>query len=267
MVILLTVAALFAVFVLAVSNTVRIKEIEIESRKLPREFDGAEIAFLSDTHDAKFGEKTLKKVLKISPDWIFLGGDMHERPEKDEEYFKFLDGLSAIAPVYYVEGNHDARMKDRDDYLKYLANFEKRVTVLGGKTRLLKNGDFIDLYGCGYYDFDKEEFVFDKDRFSVFLYHSPFAFDELSVPCDLMISGHVHGGVLELPFVGAIFSPADGKPLIERFKREYLFPKYYKNTYKKDGGTLVVGRGLGNFKRCPLRLIPPEIVKITLRKV
>ena len=79
-----------------------------------------------------------------------------------------------------------------------------------------------------------------------------------------MITGHIHGGVIELPFIGAVFAPADGKPLFARLQRQYLLPKYYKNTYERNGGTLVVGRGIGNFKRIPWRLIPPEIVEITL---
>ena len=268
--VVLIIAAIIAAYITVATNMVKIKKIPVSSPKIPTEFDGVKIALLSDLHDAKLSgyskKKLLEKTAEIKPDFIFLGGDMHEIRKKDKKFFSLLDDLKKIAPLYYVDGNHDARLKKYPDYKNYLAELEKRAENLHGKTSLCIGNAKIDLYGCGYFEYKKDMFDFDKNRFSVFLYHSPFVFDDFENPPDLMISGHIHGGVVELPFVGGVFAPADGKPLFARLQRQYLLPKYYKNTYEKNGGVLVVGRGIGNFKRIPWRLIPPEITEITLRR-
>lgn len=269
-IILISLAALFILYLIAVNNIIRKNKITLFSEKLPSEFDGYKISFLSDLHDSYLGRARQKKLVKktagFSPDVIFLGGDMHEKKENDSEYFSLLASLGKIAPLYFVDGNHENKLKERGDYKNYLSEFNKYVFNLNGKTELWKSGAKINLYGCGYFEYEKERFDFDKTSFSVFLYHSPFVFDDLESLPDLMLSGHVHGGIIELPFLGAVFSPGVGKGFFERFKPEFFFPKYYKNTYKKGNSVLAVGRGIGNFKYCPLRFIPSEILEITLRK-
>ena len=81
---------------------------------------------------------------------------------------------------------------------------------------------------------------------------------------DLLISGHVHGGILRLPFIGAVFAPGNGAPLYKRFGPRYFFPKYSRGLYQKGTKTLAVTQGLG-FAILPIRLIPPEIMIIQLK--
>ena len=50
----------------------------------------------------------------------------------------------------------------------------------------------------------------------------------------LVLSGHCHGGVVRLPFVGGVFGT-----------RRELFPEYDAGVYRQDGTTLFVSRGLG----------------------
>ena len=73
---------------------------------------------------------------------------------------------------------------------------------------------------------------------------------------DLVLSGHVHGGLIILPLIGALFSP------------DYtFFPKYYKDSYTKDNTKMIVSRGLGYSARIPIRINNPgEVVIINLMK-
>lgn len=269
-VIVCSVVAVLVIYLIIVNNILRKNKIEVSSPKVPESFDGYRIIFLSDLHDCSLEgfalKRLLSKVKKASPDVIFLGGDMHEKEKKDDVYFRLLKNLKETAPLYFVEGNHELLLRKRSDFSRYMTEFNKYVFNLNGQTELVKNGEKIKLYGCGYSEYEKDGISFDKRYFSVFLYHSPFVFDDFNFPPDLMVSGHVHGGIIELPFLGAVFSPGNGRGFFERFKPEFFFPKYYKNSYRREDSVLVVGRGIGNFKYCPLRIIPPEIVEITLMK-
>ena len=129
--VVLIIAAILALYITVATYTVKIKKIPISSPKIPKEFDGRKIVLLSDMHDAKLSgfskKKLLEKTAETKPDWIFLGGDMHEIREKDEKFFSLLDDLKKIAPLCYVDGNHDARLRKYPDYKNYVAELEKTL--------------------------------------------------------------------------------------------------------------------------------------------
>ena len=65
----------------------------------------------------------------------------------------------------------------------------------------------------------------------------------------MMISGHVHGGVIRFPF--ALLSP------------EYrFFPRYSNGLYNIDKMKLIVSRGLGSCKNLPIRVNNPGHILI-----
>ena len=69
---------------------------------------------------------------------------------------------------------------------------------------------------------------------------------------DLVLCGHVHGGLVRLPFLGGVLSP----------ERKF-FPKYDKGLYEKDGTKMYVSGGIGKPRLCN----PPEINLIHLKSV
>ena len=84
------------------------------------------------------------------------------------------------------------------------------------------------------------------------LAHHPAYFDAYaSWGADLTLSGHLHGGMIRLPFVGGLVSP-----------QMRLFPKYDKGLYTKKGKKLIVSAGLANHTVNIRINNPPELVVI-----
>lgn len=88
---------------------------------------------------------------------------------------------------------------------------------------------------------------------TVLLAHNPLLLDSYAGwGADLVLCGHVHGGLVRLPFLGGVLSP----------ERKF-FPKYDKGLYEKDGTKMYVSGGIGKPRLCN----PPEISVIHLKSV
>jgi len=83
----------------------------------------------------------------------------------------------------------------------------------------------------------------------VLLCHNPAFFPEASAQVDLQLSGHTHGGQVNL-----LLRPAD-----------YVLPfGYVAGTYTRDSGTLYVNRGFGTAGP-PARVgAPPEVTRLVI---
>lgn len=65
---------------------------------------------------------------------------------------------------------------------------------------------------------------------------------------DLILSGHLHGGIIRLPFVGG---------LVGKNKEESLLPGYAYGTYKEgDSATMIVSGGCDKNDKREDYLIP-----------
>ena len=72
---------------------------------------------------------------------------------------------------------------------------------------------------------------------------------------DVTFSGHAHGGQVRIPGFGGLIAPGQG-----------ILPKLTSGIHEKEGGRLVVSRGIGN-SLFPIRVFnKPEIVVVTLKK-
>ena len=92
--------------------------------------------------------------------------------------------------------------------------------------------------------------------YSVTLCHRPEVFPFIKDSgTDLVLSGHHHGGLVRLPFVGGVFS-----------HRGKLFPKYDRGRYDVGPATLIVSAGCDDGSKLPRVNNPPEIVLVTLRR-
>ncbi len=76
----------------------------------------------------------------------------------------------------------------------------------------------------------------DKSVFTILLAHNPDYFPEYAAwGADLVLSGHVHGGVVRIPFWNkGVISPA-----------VKLFPKYDGGLFEEGNSHMLLSRGLG----------------------
>jgi predicted MPP superfamily phosphohydrolase len=261
------------IYLFIINNTFEINEVVLKYNKLPESFDGYKIILISDLHDKYFNQGNARLINAIkdeNPDIITLAGDMHGDDHDDKKYIDFIENLSKIAPVYYAEGNHDPSPYKKSDYYKYnkaladagAINLNENSVSLKSKT-----GDSIKLIGMSWHLYKPGDITLNEKDFNIVILHNPFSYDDFGEDRpDLMLSGHVHGGVIRIPFIGGLFSPGAGTSLANRWKREFFFPKYSKGVYDFKESRLIVSTGLGNASLLPFRLIRPEIVTVTLLK-
>ena len=255
------------------NKALMINEITIKNEKIPDSFSGFRIAQISDLHNAEFGKEN-KKLLSLletcEPDIILLTGDLVDSRNTDIEIaISFSKKATAIAPTYYVSGNHEARIDEYKDLIEGLEN--AGVQVLRNESVLLEqSGENICVAGMEDQSFvtdylfgDSEtvtkdvlsELISDEDVFTILLSHRPELFDAyVECKADLVFSGHAHGGQFRLPFIGGIVAPNQG-----------LFPEYDAGQFKEGSTNMIVSRGIGN-SILPFRVNNrPEIVLVELK--
>ena len=257
-------------------NTVlEINEYAIMSDKIPEAFAGFRIAQVSDLHNAEFGdgnEKLIELLSQTDPDMIVITGDLIDSRHTDIEIaLEFARQAINIAPIYYVSGNHEARVREYEDLKMGLA--EAGVNVLEDqKVQITREGESITLMGIDDPSF-QEDYLFgdsesvarqaitdlqnESDRYTILLSHRPELFDlYVDTGMDLVLSGHAHGGQFRLPFIGGLVAPNQG-----------FFPKYDAGLFSVGSTNMIVSRGVGN-SIIPIRFNNrPEIVVAVLNPV
>ena len=257
------------------NTALEVNEYEIVSDRIPQGFDGFRIAQVSDLHNKDFGEgygQLLTLLSQINPDIIVVTGDLIDSRHTDIEIaLEFARQAIKLAPVYYVSGNHEARVHEYEDLKMGLA--KAGVIVLEDqKVQIKRDGESIYILGIDDPSF-QEDYLFgesesvarqaiedlqnESDGYTVLLSHRPELFDlYVDTGMDLVFSGHAHGGQFRLPFVGGLVAPNQG-----------FFPKYDAGQFNEENTTMIVSRGVGN-SIIPIRFNNrPEIVLVTLRNM
>ena len=246
------------------NTALEITEYKIAGDRIPKSFSGFRIAKISDLHNAQFGKENselLALLAEAEPDIIVITGDMIDSRRTDVAVaIAFARQAVMIAPVYYVPGNHEARISEYADLKAGLA--EAGVTLLEDqKVRLTREGESITLMGIvdPSHRFGEAESAVRQaiaslqdpaDGYTVLLSHRPELFGLYADSgTDLVFSGHAHGGQFRLPLVGGLAAPGQG-----------FFPKYDAGQFTEENTTMTVSRGLGN-SIIPIRFNNrPEIV-------
>ena len=245
---LLLAAAILIGFWYFENNVIVTEEFQLSSDRVPAAFDGFRIVEIADLHGKSFGpdsEDLLRAVREAEPDLIAIDGDLADE-ETDLSVIQVLvEGLTEIAPTYYVTGNHEWVMEDRDALLAILEG--AGVAVLHNEFYLLtKDGESIVLAGVddpnGPYDQKTPEELVSEiraacgDPYILMLAHRNDQLDLWSaLAVDTVLTGHGHGGVVRLPFAGGLIG----------VNRE-LFPYYTAGLYSQGRTDMIVSRGLGN---------------------
>lgn len=276
-VIILLILAALVLLIYRSNNRLDITKYAVADKNIPKPFDRFLIVQLSDFHNTRskaVREQILSALLESEPDIIVITGDFIDYYRTDTDIsLEFLRRLISVAPVYYIPGNHEARI---DEYPQFCASAERLgARVLDDCLVSVVRGDSkIDIVGVKDPYFYKEyepvperriDILSEKlksllqagESYTVLLSHRP-ELAELYADSgvDLALCGHAHGGQFRLPFVGGVFSPSQG-----------LLPKYTCGLYETNGKRMIVSRGIGN-SSFPFRINnSPELVLIRLENI
>lgn len=268
-VLLVLTALLAAGFLLWGNCSLQTTETALVSPALPPAFDGLRIVELADLHGRVFGRgsrRLLAAVRRAEPDLICIDGDLFDEHTDLAMLPPLLRGLCAIAPVYYVTGNHEWRVPGLRGILAQMRACG--VTVLQDDWRVLRRGeDALVLAGtddpCGPAERKTPAELIANIRaeageaaFLLLLTHRNDQLPQWSaLGVQAVLAGHCHGGVVRLPFVGGLFG-TDRR----------LFPAWDAGLYRQGETALYVSRGLG-YTNVHFRLFNrPEVAVIVLRR-
>ena len=276
--IMVCLAVIMAGIMIYDSNRFRKVTYEVVSDRVKKDF---RFVFLSDLHNKQYGpanERLFAAIDACQPDAILIGGDiLTAAPGKPvEPAARFVTELASRYLIYYANGNHEQRL---DLYPETYADMGERYEALlaeEGIVRLVNKAEYnqehnTEVIGCQidrrfYKRFKKvsmeEEYLREilpkktEGMYTILLAHNPDYFEAYKAwGADLVLSGHVHGGVMRLPIFGGVLGT--------NFR---LFPRYDGGMFAEDGKVMIVSRGLGAHT-IPLRLFnPAELVEVIVKK-
>jgi predicted MPP superfamily phosphohydrolase len=204
----------------------------------------------SPRHDA-----ILRTISHLTPDWIFITGDLLTIPRGLPHLFRFLSGLRVLAPVYVTLGNHDHASGVPLDRFGELADRHKIHLLINQALFIPMVSGELSIVGLD----DPATHRADArcipsrapGRFTVLLAHAPNVLDLLDSDhaVDLILCGHSHGG--QWRFHG-----------IHPFWLPYGCEGRLRGHYVEKGRKLYVNQGIG-WSLLPIRWnCPPEIAVI-----
>lgn len=258
------------------NTALMVSEYVIENEKIPTSFDGYKIVQISDLHNAEFGEqneKLIEIIKQQEPDIIVITGDLIDSNHTDIDVaIEFCKQATQIAPIYYVNGNHEARIAGYDELEAAILEFgviilnDEMTTISIGSDSItllgVQDPDFIsygwfDDYSSDIVNNTIKNFDFDDDNYTILLSHRPEIFDVyVENEIDLTFTGHAHGGQIRIPFIGGLYAPNQG-----------FFPEYDAGVYEENQSVMILSRGLGN-SIFPLRVNNrPEVVVAILKSI
>ncbi len=234
-------------------------------------FDGFRIVHLSDFHcgrhvTTKYLNEAVDLAQRQRPDVVVLTGDfVHRGFRYVEQAARALGRLTAPEGVYAVLGNHDFSVRNalgirRHRHLHRAvtgALAARGIRVLENEAvRLVRAGAALHLVGVAdlwsrVCDLEQAFAGLYPDVPRVVLAHNPRTVEQLGARrCDLMLSGHTHGGQVNWPGLG--------RPLLGRRARRFA-----EGLYRYRDTLLYVNKGVG----CGVRFrfgVRPEVAVLTL---
>lgn len=257
-------------------HTFQMTHYTIKSPKL-KNVKKRKIILLSDLHNCTYGkdnEKLLEAIKRENPDIILIAGDMliGNKNVSTEIAENFVAKLPQICDTYYANGNHEQRMKENEDrYGMVYQEYKQQLLEAGIIYLENENAELqweerkVEIHGleipnCGYEKFHRVVLLgksvesclgkVDTSKYQILIAHNPiFMNDYMDWGADLVVSGHLHGGVARIPGWRGVITPQGG-----------LFPKYSGEMTKIGDATAVVSKGIGIHTIRIRFLNPAEVV-------
>ena len=256
---------------------IQVKDVTIESHRLPQEFDNYRIVHISDLHlemlySRSYAQKIVDRINELQPHIILFTGDLvHRRAIELNDYKDILSQLQARDGIFSVMGNHDY-----GDFVKWrneaerLANLQLLDSLQAGMgwnkldndhTFIYCDNDSIAIIGVENWgeppfqqhgDLEVAYPTLQDDNFKILLSHNPRHWEAHVLPqsnIDITLSGHTHA---------MQWSIGKWSPAVIRYKQ-------WGGLYQENEQYLYVNIGLG-CTMTPTRLgATPEITLITLK--
>lgn len=227
------------------------KNIDYENFSLVRSVGGSEVRIihLSDMHFPRIRvdlDKMLDKIESEKPDLIAVTGDLIDGAKVGSSgVFDFIDKLKGVAPVFYVNGNHETRSGEAQKLYDHMSR--AGIKILNNRSaNLAVRGKEITVIGLT--DNTEYDSIYLADNpnagenYKILLAHRPEKWPRYisashSIRPDLILCGHVHGGQIRLK--RALYAPNQG-----------FFPKYDSGLYQTEDSSvsMIISRGIGNGK-------------------
>lgn len=249
---------------------------EIQSQKIK---DDIHIVMIGDVHDyhCHIKDKVINKINELKPDIILCVGDIIDnQTSEDQDIIQFLDSLTSISDVYMSIGNHEKENVNGDKFIQEVKNLgirvlDKEYVDLNINSSQIRIGGLYDyafstddgninqksMHNSSTYQFLNT--MTNTSMFQIMMSHRPDSFiygNAYQWDIDLILSGHVHGGQVILPFIGGLYAPEQG-----------WLPKYDYGKYSLGDSKLIITRGISSSGEILPRFNnPPEIVSIKLKE-
>ena len=194
------------------NTTLQITNYSISSSKIPNEFNDYKIIQISDYHNERsnrLNKFLIEKLKNEKPDIIVITGDFIDPNRMHmEQSINFVKEIKGIAPIYYVSGNHEAKISNYEEWKNLLE--EQGVIILENETKIIeKENSKINIIGINDPKMAHEKSVknstiinkeleisnYNKDLFSILLSHRPEVFRtyvENNIDFQLQINGNIY---------------------------------------------------------------------------
>jgi len=255
-------------------NCLQTSYFTVESEYLPENFDGAKFVLLSDLHNKSFGENNMRLLSAIErqrPDFIIIAGDLVTAKQKEGSRvgLSLVKELAKKYDVFYARGNHEEKLFIENDEYEEKIRATKAHYLVNESVLLQRGEQSIRITGLSlslaYFkkfqetqlsqELMKELLGKKKDnRFTILIAHKPAHFPVYQEwGADLVVSGHLHGGIVQFPYLGGFLSP-----------QLEFFPRFDAGKFTLGKSTMIISRGLGSHS-IPIRINNrPELVVVTM---
>ena len=255
-ILLLALAVVLLIVVYAVETVIpQVTVTRIESPSLASFFSGRVMVQITDMHTVRMGwreQLTIRELRQIKPDLIIMTGDYVESNTDFDQLDRFLADIDKIAPTIASLGNNDYCCKERVEK----AFAKTGIMLLENQTAVLTDGsDSVYVVGL------EDNFLWHDDYFAategvppgaprIVLGHAPAIAEKIDPDgVQLILSGHLHGGQIDVPFYGPL----------ARNTVCFATRMYTAGLYHVDGMNLYSNRGIGT-SVIPLRFLArPEV--------
>ena len=267
-VILITIALFF---VLSSCTTIATRTYDIKTSLL-EEQSNITIVLISDLHNSIYGNDQsilINKIRDANPDLIALSGDIIDNTDAIIGTQLLLEGISGIAPIFFVAGNHEYGtgqiQRIQEELISYGVQIlsDAYVKIEIGNNTIIAAG----INDPAKYYHERPPYTLNEvmeirfreldeiPLFKILITHRPELIESYkNYSFDLVLAGHTHGGQVRLPFINGLYAPNQG-----------WFPKYAGGLYQLENVTLIVSRGLSlSHPRLPRMFNPPELVIIII---